>query len=347
MTTPRVVYVPTSILHRDIDPERLRAIHPDIELLTVEWAGLDPSERIARTRDPGSQRLRDAAQPLTDEQAAAFGRAEIVVALDLPFDLPERAPNLRWVHALGSGVEHYRAAGLDRGPIVLTNSAGIGAAPIAEWVMGRVIQMVKRFPEHDASAARHEWASAPGEYLVDMTMAIVGLGEIGRAVAARARAFGIRVIGVRRSVSCGDVDPDVAELSPADDLHEVLRRSDIVVLCAAGSQSNRDLFDREVFGAMREGSWFVNVSRGDLVDEPALIAALGSGQLAGAAIDVARNEPMPPDDPLWSAPNLLVSAHSSAAGTGYGRRVIELFVENLERYLAGEPLVNVVDTATL
>ena len=128
---------------------------------------------------------------------------------------------------------------------------------------------------------------------------------------------------------------------------DVAARSDIVVLCAAGSQANRDMFDTLMFGAMKPGAWFINVSRGDLVVESALIGALESGHLAGAAIDVARTEPLPPDDPLWDAPNRLISPHISTAGSNYPQRVAEFFVGNFERYVEGEPLVNVVDPTTL
>ncbi|MDA3039549.1 MAG: NAD(P)-dependent oxidoreductase [Actinomycetota bacterium] len=302
--TRGAVYVPLKFLHPHIDLDDLRRIDPDVELLTTRWDGIESAERLARTRDPFAPSLRADEVPLTDDQADAFQRAEVLLTLDLPLDLPSRAPNLRWVQSIGSGVAHYRAARLDEGEILLTNAAGVGAAPIAEWV-------------------------------------------IGRAVAVRARALGIHVVGLRRSAAPGDVDPDVDELAPADMIADVAARSDIVVLCAAGSQANRDMFDTLMFGAMKPGAWFINVSRGDLVVESALIGALESGHLAGAAIDVARTEPLPPDDPLWDAPNRLISPHISTAGSNYPQRVAEFFVGNFERYVEGEPLVNVVDPTTL
>lgn len=343
----RVVYVPTEFLQRFVDLDELRRLDPDVELLTTPWDGFDADVRLAHTRDPFAASLRAEQVPLTDEQADAFGRAEVLLTLDLPLDLSSLAPNLRWVQSISSGVAQYRAARLDEGEIVLTNAAGVGAPPIAEWVLGRALQMVKRFPAHDANTARRAWEPEPGAMLEGMTMAIVGLGAIGRGVAVRARAFGVHVVGLRRSAAPGDRDPDVDELAPADTLAEVVARSDIVVVCAAGSSANRDMFDASMFAAMRPGSWFVNVSRGDLVVEAALIEALESGHLAGAAIDVARTEPLPSDDPLWGAPNLLVSPHISTAGANYRRRVVELFVRNFERYVAGEPLDNVIDLATL
>ncbi len=348
MSRTLVVHVPYAAVHDVLDPERLRRVgrdaaeEVDVEVLTTPW-GITSAERLARARDPYSAELRELEAPLTAEQAEAFGRAEVLFTLDVPLDLSRRAPNVRWVQTVASGVAQFVAARLDEAGVVLTNGAGIGSTPIAEWVLARVLQMVKSLPVHDEQARRAEWRRAPGGVLEGSTMAVVGLGAIGRAVARRARALGVHVIGVRRSVDHGATDPDVDELVPADRLHEVLHRSDVAVLCAAGSQANRDLFDAAAFAAMPQGARFVNVSRGDLVVEEALVAALESGHLAGAAIDVARTEPLPPQDPLWQAPNLLISPHSSATGEAFAPRALGLFVENLGRYLSGEPLLNVVD----
>ena len=343
-TVPLVVYVPFPMLHGVIDEARLCSIHPRIEVLTTAFE-VEHEARTAREQDPFSEELRTDAPALSDEQRDAFGRAEIVFTLDVPMDLPPLAPRLRWVQCIGSGVGQYVAARLPEGGIVLTNGAGIAAAPIAEWVLARVLQIVKRLPEHDRCAAAHEWTMALGGNLAGRTVAIVGLGAIGREAARRIRAFGVRLLGIRRSWTPGATDPDVDELFGPGALLDVLARSDIVVLAAPGSDDNENLFDDAAFAAMAPGAIFVNVARGTLVDEPALIRALESGHLAGAAIDVARTEPLPPSDPLWSAPNLLVSPHSSASAEQYAERAFDLFCENLERYVGGAPLHNVVDLA--
>jgi phosphoglycerate dehydrogenase-like enzyme len=153
----------------------------------------------------------------------------------------------------------------------------------------------------------------------------------------------VELLGIRRSWAPGATDPDVDELFGPDALHEVLGRADVVVLAAPGSDDNADLFDGAAFAAMKPGAIFVNVARGTLVDETALIDALGSGHLGAAAIDVARAEPLLSDDPLWGAPNLFVSPHSSASVERYGERAFELFCDNLERFVAGVELRNVVD----
>lgn len=339
---PLVLYVPTSMLHAEIDLDRLRAIRADIEVLTVPW-DIDHEMRVLRDKDPYSDELRRREPPLTAEQADAFARAEVIWALDVPMDLPPIAPNLRWIQNIGSGVGQYVSSRLPEGGIMLTNAAGIGAGPIAEWTIGRILQLLKQFPKHDESAKRHEWVNTDAWMLDGRTVGIIGLGAIGRAVAVRARAFGTRILATRRTWSPGATDPDCDELFGADGLHEVLSRSDIVVVTATGGQENEGMFDAAAFAAMKPKSLFVNVARGWLVDEPALIGALRSGHLAGAATDVARTEPLPADDPLWDAPNLLISPHNSARGEGYGRRAFGLFLANLERYVKGQPLQNVVD----
>jgi phosphoglycerate dehydrogenase-like enzyme len=339
---PLVVYVPFPMLHPVVDRDRLRRIHPDVEVVTTPFE-IDHELRTAREQDPFSDELRDREPPLTAEQAEAFAQAEVIFTLDVPMDLPPKAPQLRWIQGIGSGVGQYVSSRLPEGGIVLTNGAGIGAPPIAEWVLARVLQIVKLLPQHDANAREHRWEMALGGQLQGKTMAIVGVGAIGREVARRARAFGLTLLGIRRSWKPGATDPDVDELFGPDDLHTVLARSDIVVLAAPGTEDNEDLFDAATFAATKPGSIFVNVARGTLVDEGALVGALESGHLRAAAIDVARAEPLPPEDPLWSAPNLYISPHSSASGEGYAERAFALFCRNFERYVRNEPLENVVD----
>ncbi|HEX7097144.1 MAG TPA: D-2-hydroxyacid dehydrogenase [Acidimicrobiales bacterium] len=340
-----VVYVPYPMLHPVIDLDRLRAVDPGVEVITTPYE-IDHQMRVAREQDPFSEELRRREPPLSAEQAEAFARANVVFTLDVPMDMPPRAPNLRWIQAIGSGVGQYVSARLPEGGIVLTNGAGIGAPPIAEWVLARVLQIIKLLPQHDANAREHRWEMALGGQLQGKTMGIVGVGAIGRETARRARAFGVHLLGVRRSWKPGLTDPDVDELFGPQHLAEIVGRCDIVVLAAPGTDENENLFDAEMFAAMKPGSIFVNVARGTLVDEPALIDALTRGHLRAAAIDVARKEPLPPDDPLWSAPNLYISPHSSTSSEGYAQRAFELFFRNFQRFVRGEPLENVVDMMT-
>lgn len=341
-----VLYVPFPMLHPAIDRERLATIHPRITVLTEPIYEIAHHERTVREQDPFGDSTRGLAVALTDEQCGAFARAHVVWTLDVPLDLSSVAPNLRFVQAIGSGVGQYVASRLPEGDILLANGAGIGAPPIAEWVLARILQILKLLPTHDENARAHRWESALGSNLQGRTVAIIGLGAIGREVARRARAFGVHLLGVRRRWEPGAIDADVDEVFGPDALHEVLRRSDIVVVAAPGTDATGDMFDVAAFAAMRVGTVFVNVARGTLVDEAALVGALASGHLRGAAIDVARTEPLPADDPLWDAPNLLISPHSSTSGEGYADRAFTLFCTNLAHLVRGETLENVVDLSS-
>jgi phosphoglycerate dehydrogenase-like enzyme len=279
---------------------------------------------------------------LTDDDRAVWSRADAALALDLPPGIGELAPGLRWVQAIGAGVDHLDACGLP-GACVITNAAGVAAAPIAEFVMGRLLAVWKRFPEIDEQQSTHEWKPKFGTLVEGLTLGVIGLGAIGTAVAVRARAFGMTVIGTRRSYQPGHEHDAVDELRGSADLHEVLARCDAVVVSAPGTPETENLFDAAAFAAMKPGALFCNVGRGSLVDEPALIAALVSGHLGAAVLDVTRQEPLPAGDPLWSAPNAWISPHCSTSQERYTDKLLDLFADNLGRFTRGEELRNVVD----
>lgn len=285
-----------------------------------------------------------ASDGLTDDDRAVWARADAALALDLPAGIGELAPGLRWVQAIGAGVDHLDACGLPAGCVV-TNAAGVAAAPIAEFVMGRLLAVWKRFPELDEQQTTHEWKPKFGTLVEGLSLGVIGLGAIGTAVAVRARAFGMTVIGTRRSYQPGQLHDAVDELRGTADLHDVLGRCDAVVVSAPGTAETENLFDAGAFAAMKPGALFCNVGRGSLVDEPALIAALASGHLGGAVLDVTRQEPLPPDDSLWSAPNVWISPHCSTSQERYTDKLLDLFADNLDRYTRGEELRNVVDRA--
>jgi phosphoglycerate dehydrogenase-like enzyme len=288
--------------------------------------------------------VRDASDELTDDQRAVWSRAEATLALDLPAGIGALAPGLRWVQAIGAGIDHLDGATLPDG-CVITNAAGVAAAPIAEFAFGRLLAVWKRFGEIDELQRTHEWKPTFGVLVEGRTLGIIGLGAIGSEVAMRARAFGMVTIGTRRSYRPGDDHPAVDELRGTGDLHDVLARCDAVVVSAPGTPETENLFDKEAFAAMKPGALFCNVGRGSLVDEQALIDALESGHLGGAVLDVTRQEPLPDDDPLWDAPNMWISPHSSASQERYTEKLVALFADNLGRFVRGEPLRNVVDRA--
>jgi phosphoglycerate dehydrogenase-like enzyme len=247
------------------------------------------------------------------------------------------------VQAVGAGTGQLQSAGLAEHGIRLTTAAGANAVAIAEFALARVLQVWKRFREIDEAQAVRHWEPLYGEQLAGATLGLLGLGAINSAVAARARALGLRVLATRRSATPGATAPNVDALFPPSELHAMLARCDAVVAAVPETAETTGLFDAAAFAAMPPGSCFCNVGRGSLVDEAALIDALRRGHLRAAALDVAREEPLPPDDPLWDAPNLYVSPHSAAAPAALFANLHELFEDNLARYLAGEPLRNEVD----
>jgi phosphoglycerate dehydrogenase-like enzyme len=317
----------------------LRAVSPDLEVVVAPYVE-QHGTRAARSQGSIDE-LRARAQALTDEQRAAFGRAEVLLALDLPVGLGTLAPALRWVQAIGAGTDHFH--GSELGPdVVVTNAAGVAAVPIAEFAIGQLLAVWKRFDELADQQRRRVWRPAYGRHVAGLTLGVVGLGAIGTAVAERARALGMRVLAVRRRPRADDRPPVADEVVGPERLHEVLARVDAVVVCAPATPDTNDLFDAAAFAAMRPGALFCNVARGSLVDETALLNALRSGHLGGAVLDVTREEPLPADSPLWDAPNLRLSPHSSASLDHYLEAVFELFADNLGRYLRGEPLRNLV-----
>jgi len=312
--------------------ERVRSVVPGVEVVAMPYVG------------KFGQHVRDKQRfdELTDERRAVWARAEVVIALDLPAGMAELAPDLRWVQAIGAGIEHLGAAGLGD-DVVLTNAVGVAAVPIAEFVVARLLAVWKRVAELDELQRKHEWKATFGRLFDGSAVGLVGLGAIGGAVAVRVRALGARTLGIRRSYQPGDTSPLCDELSGTSDLHAVLGRCDAVVVSAPATAETENMFDATAFAAMRPGAVFCNVARGSLVDEAALIDSLERAHLGAAILDVTRAEPLPPDDPLWDAPNIYISPHSAASQDRYLETLFDLFTENLDRYARGVELRNLVD----
>ena len=334
------VLAPAQLVGLD-SADRLRASRPELDVHFVPYVETNEHRAARRTG-----RLHEVATPLpelADDHRRWLEASVAVLALDVPSGLPDLAPGLRLVHAAGAGTEWFDHAGLQARGIPLCNASGVAAAPIAEFMLARILVVYKGLRRIEALQREHRWQPQFGRELAGSTLGIVGLGGIGRAVAVRARAFDVTVLGTRRSARPGDVDPDVDELWPLDRLDEMLGRCDIVLLAAPAGPETDDMFDAARFAAMKRGSVFCNVARGSLVVEAALLDALHSDHLAAAVLDVTRHEPAPPDDPLWDEPNVYLSPHCSSSMDRYAERLIELFADNLDRLLAGEELRNVVN----
>ncbi|MBP1687659.1 MAG: putative oxidoreductase [Deltaproteobacteria bacterium] len=338
------VLVAYPLVSKAVDEREFSERFPDLELLHVAYE-LPHEFQTKRIHDPHG--FIDSEPRLSKEQAAAFARAEILVTLDAPRDLPAVAPRLRWIQAIGSGISQFGVCGLDRGGIVLTNGAGISSAPISEWVIGRIFSIFKRFDVHGEQQRAHHWEPAYGELIAGKTVIVVGLGAIGCEVAWRCAALGMKVIGIRRTpCQPGEEPKGVERVYPPDRLPDIAGEADVVVSAVPASADTTNLFDASLFAVMAPSCVFINVGRGVSVDEEALAAALRGGRLRAAALDVTRQEPLPPDSPLWDVPNLYLSPHSSPAPNGYMERVWALFLENLEAYRSGRPLRNRVEPPT-
>jgi phosphoglycerate dehydrogenase-like enzyme len=280
---------------------------------------------------------------------AAHPEAEVLCSFRPPANALELTPGLRWIALVSAGADSALRAGLVRpgGPIV-TTANGVHAIQMGEHVFGMLLMWARRWPtllelQRERSWPDHaQWQALRGVELNGATLGIVGLGAIGRQIAHLGRAFGMRVLGVRRSAQVGQTDPDVDALFPPEKLREMLARADYVVIAAPSTPETHHLIGEAELAAMKPTAFLVNIARGALVDEPALIRALGEGRIGGAGLDVFEREPLPPDSPLWMMPNVIISPHAAGSSPVYSRRFTDLLLENLARYRAGEPLRNVV-----
>ena len=266
--------------------------------------------------------------------------AEVIAGFRPLREAATRARHLRWVHSMGAGVENLcrDVAGTD---IIVTNSHTHGDV-IAEHVMALLLAHTRRLAVAIARQAEGRWArdGAVGTVLRGRTMAILGLGTIGTELARRAAAFGMRVWGVRRS---GTAVAGVDRVVAPEALDEVLRVADVLAITVPLTRETQRLIGAREIALLPRGAFLVNVGRGGIVDEAALAAAIQSGHLGGAGLDVFEQEPLPPTSPLWRLPGMIITPHVGGSSPGFLDRAVPLFCENLRRYLAGEPLLNRVD----
>jgi phosphoglycerate dehydrogenase-like enzyme len=244
---------------------------------------------------------------------------------------------LDWLTTPGAGVDSFPLDAIHRRRLTLTNGSGLHATPIAEYVVMALLAAAKGFPELVRAQDRSEWLSRPpglGE-LEGSRALVVGMGQIGRAIADRLRALNVEVTGVRRSGAEGSLRPD--------EWRAHLPNFDWVVLATPLTTGTSHLVGSSELGAMKKTAWLANIARGGLIDPDALVEALRDGSIGGAYLDATDPEPLPADSPLWKLPNVIISPHSSWASERLDQRAADLFLDNLERYRSGRPLRNVVD----
>jgi phosphoglycerate dehydrogenase-like enzyme len=273
-----------------------------------------------------------------------------------------RAPHLAWVHSATSGVERaLTPASRERG-LVVTNARGVFSRPIAEYVLMMILAVSRRLPQLLELQRERTWQPLEGAELRDVTVGIVGLGSIGRAVGSLATAFGCRVVAIRRRPDSDDSGREAGEeaadgderssgevtldrVGGPDTLPELLGESDFIVLAAPLTPETEEMINDETLAMVKPGAWLINVARGRLIDERALLRALRDGPLGGAVLDTFRDEPLPPMSSFYDLPNVIVTPHTAWSSGRVLDRSVELFCDNLRRFAKGEPLLNVVDPA--
>lgn len=254
-----------------------------------------------------------------------------------------QAQNLRWIHALTAGVESLLFPETQAGSVLISNSKGIHGIPMAEHVLGLMLSFSRRLNVFYQQQTQHLWKRPAIESLHEIngkTLAIVGLGAIGHEIAKKAKAMDMRVIAAKREMT---QEPFVDHLYRPEQLLEMLSQADFVVVTLPLTDSTKNLFGREQFAAMKPTAYFINVSRGGVVQEDQLVIALNEKRIAGAGLDVFVQEPLPESSPFWDLPNVIVTPHLSAISPAYLDRALQLFAQNLACYLTGKPLPTGID----
>ena len=315
---------PTVVLRFDIESQHLERLRREFP---------DATFTVATTPE------------LLDEvigEAAAFVGGEPVSA-----EMLTAAPNLRWIQVTSAGVEGYLIPELGERGIALTNFSGINAPPIADHVLAMLLAFARGLKPLLARQYEHAWPEADDTLVTfepaGQTIGIVGLGDIGEELATRASGLGMRVLGLQRHPP-EQPPPGVERVLASEELPSLLAEADHVVLCLPLTDATAGIIGREELRQMRRTAYLYNVGRGGLIDQEALIAALRAGTIAGAGLDVVDPEPLPPDSPLWDLPNVIVTGHTAAVSPRNSERGIDLLIDNVRRFLAGDSLRNEVDT---
>jgi phosphoglycerate dehydrogenase-like enzyme len=328
---------------RALDPSRLEVVYDPALLPATRYIADHKGEPLVRQ---GEQLRR---------WQAGLRQAEILWDFP-PFNADGSndialAGKLRWVQATSTGVgQLVERLGLQHTNVIVTTARGVHAGPIAEFVFMALLAHFRGLRHLDAEQRAHRWVRYCGEEIAGRTLVTIGAGDLARGVARIARALDMRIIAIARQPQKSRAHAALFDaIHPREDLHRVLASADAVVVAVPHTAETEKLIDAEAFGAMRPGCAFVNIGRGQVVDEAALIQSLARGHLGFAALDVAAVEPLPPESPLWDMPNVLISPHSASTVTSENRKITEIFCANLRCYLDGRlaDMKNVLDKERL
>jgi len=269
--------------------------------------------------------------------------AEIIYGFRLPENVIARSPKLKWFQTMSAGVDRFLDNEFRRSSVIMTSVSGIHATPISEFVMGLMLMLAKQAPLAFRQRQQKQWQPFLASVLRSKTVGVVGLGHIGREVARLAKAFGMRVVATRRSARKSQRARYVDRLFAREHLSDLLSESDYVVLTLPLTAETYRIIGEAELRRMKPTAYLINVARGNLVDEKALVRALEEHRIAGAGLDVFAMEPLSQDSPLWDFPDVIISPHIAGGMEDYVARATALFCENLRRYLDGRRLINVVD----
>ncbi len=276
------------------------------------------------------------------ELDAVLKDAEVMFGFRLPQEFLKRAPKVKWVQMMTAGVERYLNTDMINSPVVITNASGLAAIPIAEWLMTVMLMFAKQMPVYLKNKQERKWERYSSAVLNGKTVGIIGLGAIGSETARRAQAFGMKVIGCRRSQRRARYCDEMVSRA---NLPELLGQSDYVVIAVPWTPETAGMIGEKEIAAMKPSAYLLNIGRGDIIDEPALIKALENKRIAGAGLDVFSQEPLPVTNKLWDLPSVIMTPHIAGSMEDYVGEACNLFVKNLERYVNGKKLFNVVDKA--
>ncbi|MGQ0608204.1 MAG: D-2-hydroxyacid dehydrogenase [Chloroflexota bacterium] len=333
--------------------DRVLSEAPTLTVLVTPVLGAPLSReligRIESTDGVRCARIAADGQIHGDAAESAFDEAEVLLLGSVPASVLDhvvaRSTRLRWIHSAAAGVDRVTTPVVRERGLLVTNARGVFSRPIAEYVVMMSLAVARRLPQLLELQRERTWQPLRGRELSQLSIGIVGYGSIGVEVARLLHPFGSRIVATRRHPERGAGDATNVELHGLDQLDDVLRASDIVVVAAPLTDETAGLIGAEQLAQMREDAWLINVARGRLIDEIALRRALASGWIGGAVLDVFGEEPLSPDSPLYDTPNLVITPHTSWASDRVAERTVDLFIENLHAFRAGEPMRNIVDLA--
>jgi phosphoglycerate dehydrogenase-like enzyme len=266
--------------------------------------------------------------------------AEVLITLQFPFKFLKKATKLKWIQLTSAGVEQLLGARGDLGNILVTNTKGIHADVMADYTLGAIVMLHWNFPYFFINKINRRWDSRLTYPLAGRTLGIVGVGTIGKEITRRAQGFGLNVIGVKRNPNPTE---GISQIFGPEGLREMLPISDFVVIVAPATPKTYHMIGESELQSMKKTGFLINISRGSVLDELALVKALQQGWIAGAVLDVFEKEPLPQESPLWGMDNVVITPHISGDFIGYVERVVKVFYENYNRWKDGRPLLNLVD----